>query len=219
MTRKLRTLGLALVAVVVMNAVIASSASASYEFTSNKANTNLTAAQIGNHTFSTAGQTIQCSTTTSSGTQSGSAASEITVTPNYSNCTYSAGAKVVHVTMNGCAYILTGATTADGKHGTVDIECPAGKVIEMHFTNFNGAETCTLTIASQIETEGYTATNSVTDPNHIVIHTTGRVTIKPHGNGGCPLLVTAVFKGTTTVEGFTDGLPHTLANKANLDIH
>lgn len=221
MTRNFRALGLALIAVFAM-AAFASSASAHYEITSNKAQTHLTGIQgegAANHTFTTAGQTIQCTGATFTGTMASGAVSEVTVTPVYSGCTYSSGTKVAHVTMNGCAYKLLGATTPDGKHGTVYVECPEGKVIEVHLTNFNAAETCTLTIGTQTATEGYTATNSVTDPNHIDIHATARVVITPHGKGGCPLLVSGLYKGTTTVEGYTDGQPHTLANKANLDVH
>lgn len=214
MTRKLKTLGLALVAVFAMTAVVAANASAHYVFTSAAANTSLTGAQVGNHTFVTAGQTIQCTTAKFSGTQTGTEATAVPITPTYEGCTYAVGAKTADVTMNGCTYNFTGATTASG-HGTVHVLCPVGKVIEVHLTNFNGAETCTLTIGAQIATNGYTAVNN---GNHVDVTATANVKITPHGGGGCSLLITGKYSGVTTLEGFTDGKTHEAANKVKISV-
>lgn len=219
MIRNLKVLGLAFAAVFAMTAVVASSATAHYEFTSPSAGTTLTGEQVGTHTFTTGGQTIQCVTATFEGETTAAVTEEVTITPTYAGCTYAAGAKTADVTMNGCTYILKGKTTGTG-HGEIYVECPAGKVIEVHLTSFNGAETCTLTIHTQAATQGYTATNN---GHHVDIHATGRVTITPHGKGGCPLLVTGVYTGTTTVRGFS-AKPHVLGtaptgNQVNLDVH
>lgn len=220
MVRKLRELGLVLVATFAISAMVASTASANYTITSPGAGTTVTGEQVGLHEFGTSGQVYKCTTVTFEGEVTAAEVEEVELTPSYSGCTYAAGAKVIDLTMNGCKYLLTGATTADGKHGVTHIKCPAGSKIELHFTNFNGSETCTVTIAEQAATQGYTTTNN---GHHIDLHTTARVKLTPHGKGGCPLLVSGLYTGTTTVRGFS-AKPHVLGtvptgNQVNLDVH
>lgn len=215
MTRNLKALGLALAAAFAMNVVAASSASAHYVFTSAKAPVTTTGAQVGNHTFTVGGQAVQCTTTKFSSTMTGTEFGEVQIFPVYEGCTYAGGAKQIHPKFNGCTYTFTGATTADGKHGVVHIICPAGKVIESEMTNFNGTETCLLTIAPQTATEGYTAVNK---GEHVDITATARIKLTPHGKGGCPLLVTGLYTGLTTLEGYEDGKAHGAATRVKISI-
>lgn len=200
MPRNFKVLGLVLTVVLAMAASSVSSASADYLFTSGVSATISTGSQVGNNTFTTAGQTIQCTTTTFSGTGAGKETKELTITPTITGCTYASGAKTVDVTFNGCTVVITGATQASG-HGIAHIACPAGKAIELHLTNFNGSETCTVTVGTQTPTEGYTAVNS---GEHVNITVTQSMKLTPHGKGGCPLLVSGKYSGTLTVEGFED---------------
>lgn len=183
--------------------VTASNAAANYTFTSSTQSTILTGAQAGNHTLTTAGQTIQCAFATFSGTTQGTSFESITLTPTYSWCTYAGGLKTADVTMNGCDYLITGATQTADFHAIVHIQCPAGKVIEIHLTNFNGAETCTLTIPAQTAKEGYRAFNNA-GKEDISLVTTAGLTIKPHGAGGCFFLLSGKYSGETTLQGYED---------------
>lgn len=216
MIRNLKVLGLATVAILAMSVVVASSASAHYLFTSEITPTDFTAEQTGKHKFTTGGQSVECSVATASGTQIGTSFSEITVTPTYSGCTYAG--KTTHVTMNGCAYTFTGSTTADGKHGIVHVECPVGKVIEVHITDFPSVgQTCTLTIAAQTPSQGYTATQQGAD---IEIHATASgIKITPHGSGNCLVLISGVYTGTSTVRGYVDGSPHAAGDQRTITVH
>lgn len=215
MALNLKALSFTFASMCVMGMAAVSNAPANYVFTSPVEETSTTGQQVGNHEFIAAGQVIKCATANFTSTVIGTEIFEVAITPTYGGCTYAAGAKAVHPTINGCVYVFTGLTTADGKHGKVHLECPAGKVIEVHLTNFNGAETCTLTVGSQTLTEGYTATNN---GNHVDILATAGVKIAPHGKGGCPLLVIGKYVGSTTLEGFVDGQPHGAGSKVNIDI-
>lgn len=215
MILRLNTVGLALAAALIISAIAATSASAHYVITSNKANTSLTGSQVGNHTFTTAGQTVKCTTATVSATQSGTEVSDVLFTPSYAGCTYSSGAKVADWTMNGCQFLTTGVTVATG-HGKTEVQCSPGHVIEIHLTNFSGTAICTLTIEPQTVGEGYTA---VTSGGGVIDYTTTDAwKVVPHGSGGCSLLVSGKYSGVTRVEGFTDGAAHTAENKATLSV-
>lgn len=217
MTRNLKVLGLALAAVLAMTAVAASSASAHYVFTSEAGSTSVTGSQIGKHKFTTGGQSVECSIAKFSGTQTGTSANELTITPTYETCTYAG--KTTHVTMNGCDYLFTGATTADGKHGIVHVKCPVGKVIEVHITDFPSAGlTCTLTIAAQTPAGGYTANNAAVGKDVEVNATASGIKITPHGSGNCLFLVTGVYTGLSTLQGYTDGKAHESANEVKISV-
>lgn len=212
MTRNLKALGLALCALVAI-AAMASSASANYVFTSTQANTDLTGAQVGKHKFTTGGQSFECETATFSGTQSGSEAGEVRAFPNYSGCTFST--KTVHVRINGCSYLATGAT--QGSHGILHIQCPPGKVIEIEITNFpNAGQTCTLTLPEQTPGQGYSVVNNEKDMT--VTTTVTGVKLTPHGAGNCLLLTTAVYNGTTTLQGYKHSSAHTAGNEVKVSV-
>lgn len=217
MTSKLKTLALGLFATLALSAMGASSASAHYVFTTATEPTAFTGEQIeGKNKFTIAGQSIECVTATFTGTQTGTEATELTIIPTYANCTY--GAKIAHLTMNGCSYEFTGATQASG-HGTVHVKCPAGKAIELHITNLSGSETCTLTIAEQTPGQGYSAVTTGNDVkltmtmSGIVISTDGLALI-------CKALATtnATYTGVITLRGYRDGLSHIAANQVSISV-
>jgi hypothetical protein len=89
-------------------------------------------------------------------------ATEVTITPNYVNCTFP-------VFMNGCHYEFRDATTTGGVEHTygvvADIECPAGKQIQINGmfgcfvfipeqTGIIGAHLKTTPVSDDIDLEG-----------------------------------------------------------------
>jgi hypothetical protein len=152
MIRNLKTLGLALVAILAMSAFAASTASAGVttgkitsdgDFTITGEKTG-----VGDANALTAyGSSVTCNVSTYSGhrtlteheTSTGvkhgfllSGATEVTVTPHYTECTK-------HVIMNGCDYVIRDATTTGGVNGTygvtADLECPTGKTVTVDDTS------------------------------------------------------------------------------------
>jgi hypothetical protein len=112
MNRKLKTLGLALVAVLAMG-ISAASASAA-NFHSESTSTVLTATQVNQHTFTSNAGTVHCTTATFSGTTSSTSTTQTSqeLTPAYSGCTNTTfGGATVDV--GTCKYRLHAAGTAD----------------------------------------------------------------------------------------------------------
>ena len=162
MTHKLKTLGLALVAVFAMSAVASSVASATTTspslFTFNVGANELAsidAEQIGVGTLTINGLAITCGTVTGKGnpvktkaaepdvvegTTKGPESTDVTLTglfgPNNCHVVVAGLTKTITVTENGCAGILDAKTTVTGgvtsNSGLFTIECPAGKKVEVH---------------------------------------------------------------------------------------
>jgi hypothetical protein len=112
MNRKLKTLGLALVAVLAMG-ISAASASAA-EFHSESTSTLLTGTQVNQHTFTSNAGTVHCTTATFSGTTSSTSTTQTSqeLTPSYSGCTNTTfGGATVDV--GTCKYRLNAGGTAD----------------------------------------------------------------------------------------------------------
>lgn len=152
MTRNLKALGLALIAAFAISAVVASTASAAAaKFRSEASSTILTGKQhAGNDKFVTDGGTVECNEATYVGSQTGTEATEASVTPTYSGCTAFFFINVPIVT-NECEYTFTsGEKNAQGNfEGSTHIECPAGKAIEV-----KASSTCTVTVGTQTPTGG-----------------------------------------------------------------
>lgn len=161
MIRNLKALGLALVAVLAMGAVAANGASA-HEFTSSSATTYLSGTSESGTTdkftvsaiFGTL--TIECHGSFT-GTQSGTVADEVTVTPSYSNCLFNGEAASVDV--NGCDYNFDSDTDANG-HAAAKVACPGTGTTETIAVTNN---TCDMYFGTQTPTEGVTYTN-IEDP-------------------------------------------------------
>jgi len=132
--KRIRLLGLALVAVFAMSAVAASGASAFTTFEAETYPVKIKGTQTNTQEFAVNSGSIQCKKATFEGSASGASAT-LKVKPKYEECTFAAlGAATVE--MNGCEYNLHAA-------GTVDVECETGKKIVVK------AATCEVKVGSQ----------------------------------------------------------------------
>jgi hypothetical protein len=210
MTRKIKALGLGLVAMLAFGAISAS-ASAQDLLTVPNAPVTVTASGggPGNGIFKvTTGiePEVHCEHNTFDGTVTGPAVEEVTVSASYEGseenptgepCDSSIGESTVR--MNGCDYVLTGETTgSDGGNtdATVSIVCPGSEQIEIETPG-----TCTIHIHAQTSTSGgvtYTnGTGSNGEPD-VTVHAT----------------VTGITYSTTGPLCFIGGLP-TEGNQAD----
>lgn len=135
MTRNVKALGLALVAVFAMSAVVAQGAAAvDHTFTSNAAKTFLTATQEGNHVLKGGELESICKKASFTGEQSGETADKVSVKPSYSECEVP-GLGGVTVVNSGCSYEFDSDTTTNpanttaGESGIVNLKCTAGASI------------------------------------------------------------------------------------------
>jgi hypothetical protein len=229
MTRNLKALGLALVAVFAMSAMVASSASATTHFFTSEGNVpvDLTGEQSSPHKFVVAGQAVECTTAKFDGTVAPGAAgiSTVTISPTYSSCKY--GAKTVHVTMEGCDYKFTGITDAAG-WAPVHIVCPVGKTIVLHFTELDGAGTeCHLKIAAQTPTQGVKFTNEGAGSTRGVKVVAEAKGIKSSvvATGSPDTICTTLPVGNSTytgpvpIKGYKDGSAHNTSDHVGVFFH
>jgi hypothetical protein len=211
MNQKLKALGLAFAAALVLTAVMASTAMAHPGFTSEVENPTLHGVQEGNHEFK-AGEgfgAITCSTATFSGTGEGTHPTSVTVSPTYSGCKDSFG-RTVHVVTNSLHYIFTvDGTDAEGT--------PKGSVhvtghIELTITT--GGTHCTVTISAEQTLNGitYHTTKVEPTPTHKIRVTTNASGVKSTTSGGffvCGIAngehTEGTYTGTTIMEGKVGG--------------
>ena len=198
MIRNLKVLGLALVPVMALTAVAASSASALTAFTSEKAPVQLTATQEGNHVFDAAGNFITCKKASFSGTSSSTSVATITFSGTYSECTFFGVA--VTVNMNGCAYVFHA-------NGEVDVECPTGKSIIFKATILGSF--CEVSVGPQNGLKTATYANIGTETTREVTMTPNITSIAYTANGGLckevgSLKNGAYTSGPTRITGETD---------------
>jgi hypothetical protein len=238
MSRTLKFLGPVLIAALVLGAVAAAGAGAA-EFTSFNTNLNqheggtFSGGQTTTHKF-TAGAgvgAVTCVTAGFSGTTATGQEGQPTVTPEYKNChvellgvTYNTLVK-----LNGCDYRFhISSGSADDWEGTADIQCAAGKEIDIRVTKSGseeeGGETeeeaiaktkCTIKISAQsglnkIKYHNQTGAaptdiEVTTETNNLKNTTEGF----PTGLGGCGIVNGAhnngTYTGTTTMKAFGAG--------------
>jgi hypothetical protein len=147
MNGKLRRFGLALLAIFAFGAVVASGASAAenvYTFESG----TVEGSQLEVSEFETSVGTVKCQKATFSATVEGEEASELTVTPAYSEC--KVGELSAPIDMNGCKYKFS-APTDTGQAPPADLHA------EVHIVNCTKAievtaPGCTVKIAEQTPT-------------------------------------------------------------------
>jgi hypothetical protein len=151
MIRKLKTLGVALVAALALTAVSAASASAA-NYTAGAYPTTITGeSALGNDTFTTEAGKVECKAHFQ-GTLAASSSS-LEITPTYTNCR-AFGFLEATVHMNGCKYLKTGPI--GGPHTyqlNTDLVCPAGKDVTIT------SATCDTTIQPQTNISSITVTN------------------------------------------------------------
>jgi hypothetical protein len=208
MIRNLKSLGLALVAVLAMSAVVASAAQAVPSFTASAYPATATGSNAkGGEAFTLDGSTVQCDSHFQ-GTLS-AAGSTLTVTPKYSNCE-AFGFLEATVNTEGCTYVFhaTEQVAAGVYNHHVDVVCPAGKSIKIT------AGTCKAEVTAQnnkttVKTTNLAGGTVTVQPN---------VTVSTHvtqDGFGCPLaglgtrnavyhgdvVVSRVGGGTVSVSG------------------
>jgi hypothetical protein len=231
MTRTLKALGLALLAVCAIGVVTASSASAAKDIITctNQANCDVTAEKKSGTTtvFGTKGSLLEvtCTGESFAATTVANGAENITVTPTYSGCRAEPfGAATVD--MNGCDYLLTGTTTTskttngteDRTTAPVDI---GGTCTEIVIT----APGCEIGVTKQSNLHGLTFTNEgatgttenvkVTahvDNIHYTTNDTVTCTLASLGPTGTDGFLT----GTAIAKGYESDTAHGTANHVGL---
>jgi hypothetical protein len=190
MIRNLKSLGLALVAVLAMSAVVASAAHAVPQYTASSYSATATGANNkGGETFTTSGGTVTCDSHFQ-GTLS-AASSTLTVTPNYSNCE-AFGFLSADVHENGCTYVFhaTSKLSTDHYSSSVDIVCPAGKTMVIT------ASACEVSVGAQNGLSSVT-TQNLAGGQVTVVPNVGNITMNVTKDGfGCPFSSTGHTKGT-----------------------
>jgi hypothetical protein len=213
--RNLKTLGLALVAVLAMSALTASAASANPFFTSTSYPQTLATEDTGaEDLFTVSGNELTCSGETFSGTLTGKSTG-ISVTPNYINCkTKGAAFNNVTVTHNGCNFEFTVTTTINNHHhgGNVHIKCPVGKVIEIHHYSSqpHGSSSCTVTVGPQT-VAGHPVTYT-TDTAKKTILIEGVIPVAAQIHGACSFGITvnttSEYHASTTAKAASGAAIH-----------
>ncbi len=173
MTHKLKTLGLALVAVFAVCAVAAPGAMAeSLFFYGGSAPATLKGVHhTAEDVFTVAAGSVKCKKATYTGTLGKEEATSVELTPTYSECT-AFGGLATTIEMNGCNFRLAAGEFGGGKaSGTMDILCPAGKEIKAK-VSVAGITKCTVDIPAQTNLSGISYTN-VSGSAHQVTVTIG----------------------------------------------
>jgi hypothetical protein len=201
MTRKLKAIGLALLATAAIAALIVSNASAEEEIEG--AQGTLTAAEYpatvdgteenaaGTNAFTIFGEKIVCNGSTFSSSIA-KATTTVTLAPTYNNCSTGGGGHKVTITMNGCDFVIhiegTTTTIKDNYFNTLDIICPAGKEIEIHkyvnATNELLGVSCLWTIGEQKGLRRGKVTNDTTNKDLLLEKSYKKIVAHQHGACG-----------------------------------
>jgi hypothetical protein len=190
MIRNLKSLGLALVAVLAMSAFVASAASAAPEFTASAYPATSTGSNTkGSEAFTLDGTSVLCDSHFVSNKLE-AANSTLTVSPTYTNCE-AFGFISADVTVEGCTYVFhaTELVSAGVYNHHVDVVCPTGKSIKIE------AGTCVAEVKAQTNRTTVKTTNlkdgTVTVEPNVSVSTT--VT---NDGFGCPLAGTGTRNAT-----------------------
>lgn len=218
MTRNLKALGLALVAVFAMSALVVSAAQAEevkHTFTSEVTPTVLTGKQeTGTKHAFTVGTGANAHTTTCekaefAGTQEGKEANTVTLKPTYSECSAS-GLGAATVRTNHCAYVFQ-SDTVTSEDAAVEVECAEGSSIEVEVPSVG----VTLHIGAQTPAGGNHYTNLAEHPAAggkmaVTAKTTVSGVHYTCSGGGCFLLEgggtgsNGTYTGESWVTGYND---------------
>jgi hypothetical protein len=192
MTRNLKALGLALVAVFALSAMTASAASATDLFRSSATPVTLTGEQeftagVGD-LFSTTAGTVECLTAKYHGTVATSPTASVVVKPTYTSC-FVAEIIPTKVDFGNCSYKFTIDEPAGATTGSVHLECGVGEEVTVTVgVNDSGVGTVKCTIHIPPQTVGgikYTNVGA-SDPTKEItvdINSTG-ITYKETGGPG-----------------------------------
>jgi hypothetical protein len=214
--RKLKTLGVALVAVFALSAVASASASAA-SFNAETVTAVLAGGQTTTHEFTVAAGTTKCTSASFPGEQTTTPATTISVSPAYSGCStvILGSTHGVNVNMHSCKYTFAAASTTSG---SVSVECPSTP-ITVEIEGLEGV--CSITVPSQSAVAGITYANEGTGSARKVLVTANVSTLHYTQHGAfCPgnnfeaekSFTTGVYKGSTResatakVGGAADGI-------------
>lgn len=243
MSRKLKTIGVALVAVFAMSAIAASAAQAAEEFRSespaNGKDANILTGEVVTggpttvsepHVFlpKPGGVKVTCKMAAVKGTNTGTTAGgtlnspTATVTPEYSECEIP-GLAPATVTTTGCHYKFYAETTreteAGVKQGKSEIICETGKVIEV------SGGGCIIKIGTQSPGGGVNYVNTGSGSTADIdaeAHVTN-IAFETNGAFGCSLVgipktgTEGTYLGNVTAKGFTDN--NSAANEGKTGIY
>lgn len=203
MIRNLKVLGLALVALLAMTAVAASAASAAPEFHGEKAPVVFEGSQTEQHVFTTNAGTVKCTIATFSGENATTTSTTATLTPKYEKCT-AFGFLGATVDVNACSYTFHLVANSSPATATVDINCPAGKTIDVTSTG------CVLHVPAQAGLSHVTFANTGEGTARDVDATINIGSIKYTQTSGClggeGTFTNGTYKGTATVKGVGQGI-------------
>jgi hypothetical protein len=196
MNRKIKTLGLALVAVFAFSALASASASAALFNSADPVDTVITGHSETDQVF-VATATVTCTTGAFKGTQTGATSATLRIRPTYTNCSSSLGGTTT-VSTKGCDYVFNSNLT--GNHAPVDIECEAG-----HNIIINNS-LCTIYIGTQTDIgQGVTYTNINSKKEVTVNATATSININKKEGPFCFLVgSTGTYTGKAIVKGYAD---------------
>jgi hypothetical protein len=209
MMRTLIIFGLALVAIIAIDATAASA----NQFHSTVSKTTVTVASNSTQAFqySTGGETVECSTVGGSGTFTNQTVSEVTFAPTYSKCIVKdvAFSKVV-VDMNGCDYLFTIEPTKN--NGPAHVVCPGTNQIDFTVEVF-GVLFCIFHLGKQTPAGGYSYTNSGSTEIKVTAGQTGiSATMEPITMGGLACgsatSTSGQYTGSIVLKCEEDGTPN-----------
>jgi hypothetical protein len=210
MCRKIKAVGLALVAVLAVSAVAASGASAAAaNFEVETAPAFVHGVQEGENTFTVNSKTVKCPTMTFSATQNVLSIATLTVHPDYGPAnTCTAFGMAGTVTTTGCNYQFNQpAGTTPTFTGTINIACGSGSIVIT-------TASCTVTIGSQGPLNGITYTDELMMAARQVKVTANVATISANVTG--PILTcgtngarVATYSGVVITRGYTSATRET----------
>jgi hypothetical protein len=154
MIRRLKILGLTLVAALAIVSIAAGTASADI-FTAETSTVNLSGSQEGTDVFKVHGGQVNCTSVTFSEPVWPMPTSHITLTPTYSGCTFAGLAATVN--MNGCVYEIW-VNAGSSTEATASIGRCAGREITVTAPS-KGTPKCILHIPGQLGLTSLSVTN------------------------------------------------------------
>jgi hypothetical protein len=176
-----------------MSAMVASAASAANEFHSAGTPTTISGSQTSTNAFHVPGAgTVECTTATFHGTQTGTTATELTIHPTYGGCK-AFGFATTDVTTTNCNYTFTQPSSLKS---VTHVACAAGSSIRITPTVFGGS-VCTVTVGSHTPAGNVSFTNEAGK-----VKVTSNVTNITHSAGcGASAASDGTYTGTVTVSG------------------
>jgi hypothetical protein len=197
MSRKLKVIGVAALAVLAVSAVSPSVAQA--EFTSAVEDTFLKGEQKTTNVLTTASGEVKCTTATFEGTMKGTAAGGLGFTsqtakvhPTYSGCT--AFGFAAEINTNSCEFELT----AEGKVSVLN--CPSTAPIKINIPIAG----CNITVANQGPLSGVSYSNEGSPSSILVTETVTGITFTSSGGACGSSSSNGKFTGSALTKGFSD---------------